>query len=302
MTAPSPACTPPAPGHKPAWLRVRLGGGPGFKHMASIVHTRHLHTVCEEALCPNVGRCWESGHATLMILGDRCSRQCTFCNVNRHKPLPPDDSEPARVADAVAAMGLRDVVLTSVTRDDLADGGAGAWAATIVAIRARCPGLLIEVLVPDFGGQPAALATVLNARPDVFGHNVETVPSLYKIVRPQAVYARSLAVLRTATQAGLISKTSVMLGMGEEPADVITTLRDIRDTGCAILYLGQYLQPSRQHHPVARYVTPEEFDALGKTATGLGFDVVVSEPLARSSFHSDAQAAFVRHRRSSSCP
>jgi lipoic acid synthetase len=264
--------------------------------MASIVHSRHLHTVCEEALCPNVGRCWESGHATLMILGDRCSRQCAFCNVNSHKPLPPDETEPARVADAVAAMGLRDIVLTSVTRDDLPDGGAGAWAATIAAIRARCPGLLIEVLVPDFGGQPAALTAVLNARPDIFGHNVETVPSLYRTVRPQADYARSLAVLRTATQASLITKTAVMLGMGEESGEVVATLRDIRETGCAILYLGQYLQPSRQHHPVTRYVTPEEFNALGKTATALGFDVVVSEPLARSSFHSDAQATFVRRR------
>lgn len=300
MTGHAHTCNTPTPGHKPPWLRVRLGGGPGFKHMESIVHTRHLHTVCEEALCPNIGRCWEDGHATLMILGDRCSRQCTFCNVNSHKPLPPDESEPARVADAVAAMGIQDVVLTSVTRDDLPDGGAGAWAATIAAIRTRCPGLLIEVLVPDFGGQPAALATVIDARPDVFGHNVETVPSLYKTVRPQADYKQSLTVLRLAAHAGLITKTAVMLGMGEEPGEVVTTLHDIRETGCAILYLGQYLQPSREHHPVARYVPPAEFDALGKTATGLGFNVVVSEPLARSSFHSDAQTTFVQNRLSRS--
>jgi lipoic acid synthetase len=193
-------------------------------------------------------------------------------------------------------MGLRVVVLTSVTRDDLPDGGARLWAATIRAVRAKCPGLLIEVLVPDFGGNRAAMATVMDARPDVFGHNVETVPSLYGTVRPQADYRRSLDVLHSAAQAGLIAKTAVMLGMGEESEEVVATLRDIRQTGCSILYLGQYLQPSRMHYPVVRYVTPSEFKSLGEIASDIGFDVVVSEPLARSSFHSDAQSSFVHSR------
>jgi lipoic acid synthetase len=227
-----------------------------------------------------------------MILGDACSRDCRFCGVRHAWTGQADEDEPQRVADAVARMELREVVVTSVTRDDLTDGGAAIWARTIAAVRAL--GIRIEVLVPDFGGREADIRTVLAARPDVWGHNLETVPSLYPAVRPGADYLRSLRVLAMGREAGLPVKTSLMLGLGETRDDVLAVLRDARDAGCRIVFLGQYLQPSRRHLPVHRYLEPAEFDALRTEGLSLGFDVVVSAPLVRSSYHADEQSAFLK--------
>ena len=278
---------------KPPWLRVRAGGGDAFQATRERLRTHHLHTVCEAAHCPNVGHCWSCGRATIMILGDRCTRGCRFCNVDKRPVLPPDDCEPAAVARAVAESGLREVVLTSVTRDDLPDDGAGHWARTIRAIREQCPGVSIEVLVPDFRGSREKAGTVFAAAPDVFGHNLETVPRLYPDARPQADFARSLELLRRAGAAGFVTKTSLMLGMGERPEEVGEAMRRARDAGVGILYLGQYLQPSPRHLPVLEYVAPERFARYGDEARALGFGFVASAPLVRSSYHEEGQTAFV---------
>jgi lipoyl synthase len=282
---------------KPAWIKVRVGSGADYARTGSIVHGRGLHTVCEAALCPNRGECWEQGRATIMILGGVCSRACTFCNVTSAQPEPPDADEPRRVAEAVAAMGLRDVVITSVTRDDLPDGGAAHWAATLRAVRRAAPTVSIEVLIPDFGGSAAALQQVIDAAPAVLGHNVETTPSRYATVRPQADYARSLTVLRRGYAAGQIVKSGMMLGLGETRAEVEQVMRDVRAAGCDIFYAGQYLQPSIRHHPVVRYVPPAEFEELREAGRALGFPVVVSAPLVRSSYHSDDQQRFLNAAR-----
>jgi lipoyl synthase len=286
-------------GCKPPWLRVRLG------HHSELFQATHerlrahsLHTVCEEALCPNKGRCWSNGRATFLILGDRCTRGCTFCNVDKRSVLPPDPTEPARVVQATKETGLKEVVITSVTRDDLSDGGASIWAETVQRLHEELPKVLVEVLVPDFGGQTAAIDRVIQSKPDVFGHNLETVPRLYPLVRSEASYQRSLAVLRQASAAGLITKTSLMLGLGETMEEIEKVLRDARQAGCEIFYAGQYLQPSTRHQPVVRYVTPEEFDQIGKRAYELGFSFVASAPLVRSSYHEEGQSAFVRSKRS----
>jgi lipoic acid synthetase len=260
--------------------------------MRALVDTHGLHTVCSEALCPNLGRCWEHGRATVMILGDACSRDCRFCAVHHAWTGEADVEEPHRVAEAIRRMGLRDVVITSVTRDDLPDGGAAIWAETIRAIHALA-GIRVESLVPDFGGREVDIRTVITARPDVWGHNIETVPSLYPAVRPQADYGRSLRVLALGHEAGLTTKTSLMLGLGETRDEVLAVMRDARAAGCRIFFLGQYLQPTRRHLPVQRYVEPAEFDALRDDGRALGFDIVVAAPLVRSSYHSDEQAAFV---------
>ncbi len=281
---------------KPPWLRVTIGQNDTFAATRTRLRTYGLHTVCEEAACPNLGRCWRHGRATIMLLGDRCTRGCRFCNVDKRAVLPPDPDEPQRVAQALRESGLKEVVLTSVTRDDLPDGGAAHWARTVEALHAAAPGVLVEVLVPDFNGDPTAVDAVIRARPDVFGHNLETVPRLYPLARPQADYARSLAVLRQASAAGMITKTSVMLGLGETAEELEQTLRDARAAGCSIFYAGQYLQPSPRHLPVTRYVEPAEFDRLHAAATALGFDFVASAPLVRSSYHEDGQSAFVRRR------
>ena len=281
-------------GGKPPWIRVRIGQNDVFQATKERLRAHGLHTVCEEAFCPNLGRCWAHGRATLLILGDRCTRGCRFCNVDKRVVLPPDPEEPRRAAAAVKDAGLKEVVVTSVTRDDLPDGGAGLWAQTVEAIHAAVPGILVEVLVPDFGGDAAAVETVIRSRPEVFGHNLETVPRLYPQARPQADYARSLAVLRQASDAGLITKTSLMLGLGETFAEIGQVLRDARAAGCRIFYAGQYLQPSPRHLPVARYVTPEEFAEIRDLAYALGFGFVASEPLVRSSYHEEGQTAFVR--------
>jgi lipoic acid synthetase len=286
----------PAPhsGCKPPWIRVKIGQNDLFRATKERLRAHGLHTVCEEALCPNLGHCWSRGRATLLILGDRCTRGCRFCNVDKREVLPPDPEEPQRAAAAVRDAGLKEVVITSVTRDDLPDGGAALWAQTVEAIHAAAPGILVEVLVPDFGGAAQALDTVIRTRPEVFGHNLETVPRLYPQARPQADYARSLAVLRQASEAGLITKTSLMLGLGETLEEIEQTLRDARAAGCRIFYAGQYLQPSPRHLPVTRYVEPAEFAAIRELAYALGFGFVASEPLVRSSYHEEGQSAFVR--------
>lgn len=281
-------------GCKPPWIRVKIGQNDTFQATRARLRAHGLHTVCEEALCPNLGHCWSRGHATLLILGDRCTRGCRFCNVDKRDVLPPDPDEPQRAAAAVRDAGLKEVVITSVTRDDLPDGGAAHWAQTIDAIHTALPGALVEVLVPDFGGDAAALDAVIRTRPEVFGHNLETVPRLYPQARPQADYARSLAVLRRASDAGLITKTSLMLGLGETFEEIEQTLRDARAAGCRIFYAGQYLQPSPRHLPVIRYVEPAEFDRIRDTASSLGFDFVASAPLVRSSYHEEGQSTVVR--------
>jgi lipoic acid synthetase len=272
---------------KPPWLKVRFPAGPGFARIERLHREQGLHTVCRSAACPNQGECWSSGTATFMILGDRCSRQCDFCNVAHGPAGAPDPGEVQAVAAAVAELGLRHAVITSVTRDDLADGGAGHFAAVVAAIRDTVPGCRVELLIPDFGGDRAALQTVLAARPDVLGHNLETVPRLYPVARAGADYRRSLELLAASRQLApaLPTKSGLMLGLGEERTELLAVLADLRVAGVGILTLGQYLQPSKAHLPVARYLPPEEFAELRVTALAMGFARVAAGPLVRSSYH-----------------
>ena len=258
--------------------------------MRQLVEHHGLHTVCQSAQCPNLGECWARGTATVMILGNICTRSCNFCAIQTGRPTELDFGEPARVADAVARMNLRHVVITSVARDELADGGAGVWAATIRAVRHRNPQTAIEVLVPDFKGHLPDIDTVLAARPDIFNHNVETVERLQKPVRVQARYDRSRAVLRHARARGFTTKTGIMLGLGERQEEIEQTLHDIVSDGAEILTVGQYLQPTPQHLPVARWVTPEEFQHWKEFGLSIGLGVVESGPLVRSSYHADDQS------------
>jgi lipoyl synthase len=269
----------------PPWLKVRAPGGPGFVETSAIVRDLGLHTVCQEARCPNVGECWGHRTATFMLLGDTCTRNCAFCAVSHGRPLTVDPHEPGRVAEAVARLGLRHVVVTSVNRDDLPDGGAAHFAATARAIRERLPSCRIEVLVPDFQGDLGAVASVADAPIDVFNHNIETVPRLYKRVRPGARYERSLDVLAAARRERLLVKAGLMLGLGEERDELVNVFTDLRAIGCDVLTLGQYLRPSAAHLPVERYVTPDEFAELRSAALALGFRHVESGPLVRSSYH-----------------
>ena len=271
----------------PPWLKVRAPGGPEFAETMTTVRELGLHTVCQEARCPNIGECWGHRTATFMLLGDTCTRNCGFCAVTHGRPLAVDPAEPLRVASAVARLGLRHVVVTSVNRDDLADGGAAHFAATARAIKRLLPGCRVEVLVPDFQGNLASVAEVVASPIDVFNHNLETVPRLYRRVRAGARYARSLAVLEAARRAreGLLTKTGLMLGLGETQEELTCVFRDLRSIGCDILTLGQYLRPSGEHLPVERYVPPEEFTALGAEALALGFRHVEAGPLVRSSYH-----------------
>jgi len=271
----------------PPWLKVRAPGGPEFAETMATVRELGLHTVCQEARCPNIGECWGHRTATFMLLGDTCTRNCGFCAVTHGRPLAVDPAEPLRVASAVARLGLRHVVVTSVNRDDLADGGAAHFAATARAIKRLLPGCRVEVLVPDFQGNLASVAEVVASPIDVFNHNLETVPRLYRRVRAGARYARSLAVLEAARRAreGLLTKTGLMLGLGETQEELASVFRDLRSIGCDILTLGQYLRPSGDHLPVERYVPPEEFTALGAEALALGFRHVEAGPLVRSSYH-----------------
>jgi lipoyl synthase len=285
---------PPPDGHpRPDWLRVKFFGGERYQDLKSLMRTLDLHTVCESARCPNMGECWEHGAATFMILGDICTRACGFCAVPSGKPAgPPDEDEPYRVADAVAKMGLRYAVVTSVNRDDQPDGGAHIFARTIEEIRKRVPGCKVEVLIPDFRGDWNALDIVLAAQPDVLNHNTETVPRLYRQVRKGAVYERSLELLRRSKEAhpGVPTKTGMMLGLGEKKEEVLATMQELAEQGTNILTLGQYLQPTREHLPVVRYVHPDEFAEYKMLGEAMGFKHVESGPLVRSSYHAFDQA------------
>jgi lipoic acid synthetase len=281
-------------GRRPEWLRVRAKTGPNYLELKRIMRSMSLHTVCEEAGCPNIYECWEEREATFLILGDRCTRRCGFCDVMTAKPFEADLDEPERVAGAVREMGLRYVVLTSVARDDLPDGGAAVWAATVLAVRHAVPGCKVEVLPPDFRGREDDVATVLDARPDVFAHNLETVRRLHPRIRPAFDYDRSLEVLRMAKRLRpeQITKSNLILGMGERAEEIPEAMRDLRDAGCDLLTMGQYLQPSKFHLPVDRWVTPKEFAAHARHGMDeLGFAHVEAGPLVRSSYHAGRQLA-----------
>jgi lipoic acid synthetase len=272
-------------GRRPEWMRVRARLGDDYRDLKKMMRSLDLHTVCEEAGCPNIYECWADRTATFMILGDRCTRACGFCLVDTRRPLPLDPQEPDRVAEAVARMGLAHAVITSVARDDTPDGGAAGFAATIAAVRARTPQTTVEVLIPDCRGDADALQTIFDAKPDVLNHNLETVARLQRAARPSAGYARSLSVLGRAKAAGLTTKSGLILGMGEEPAEVRGAIADLRSVGVDILTVGQYLRPSDLHLPVARWWHPDEFAELGAYAEGLGFAHVEAGPLVRSSYH-----------------
>jgi len=279
-------------GAKPRWLTVRAPGTPGYRRLKRLVREQSLHTVCEEANCPNIGECWNRGTATFMILGGVCTRACAYCNVEHGRPGPVDLDEPSRIAKAVRALELDYVVITSVDRDDLEDGGADAFTETITAIRKLSPACKIETLIPDFSGRDAPLHAVLSTRPDVLNHNIETVRSLYRHVRPGGNYERALRVLDRARrhQPTVPTKSGLMVGLGETWNELLETLSDLRRVGCAILTIGQYLQPSSANLPVARYYHPDEFAALKETAVNLGFGHVESGPLVRSSYHAAEQS------------
>ena len=272
---------------KPPWLRRRLPSGPAFEQTRRRMRMGRLHTVCQEAQCPNMFECFSRHTATFLILGERCTRNCSFCAVQGGPQEPPDSDEPQRVAETVAEMNLAYVVITSVTRDDLEDGGAGLFAATIRAVHKLKPEVAIEVLIPDFQGNRQALHAVLDARPDVLNHNVETVPRLYPAVRPQARYVRSLNLLQEADRYAPVipTKSGVMLGLGETDSEIRQVLRDLRQVNCRIVTLGQYLRPSPGHHPVERFVTPEDFDHWRQVALEMGFDQAASGPFVRSSYN-----------------
>jgi lipoic acid synthetase len=286
---------------KPAWIRVRLRStpSPGYQRTRDLVRGLRLHTVCEEAACPNLGECWSAGHATVMILGDVCTRACAFCNVKTGLPAGLDPHEPERLGAAVAELRLRHVVVTSVDRDDLPDGGAAHFVRSIEAIRRASPGTTIEVLTPDFRRKPGAIETVAAARPDVYNHNVETVPRLYRQVRAGASYRESLALLARVKQIapGVFTKSGLMLGLGEERAEVLALLEDLRGADVDFVTIGQYLRPTPRHAPVLRYWTPEEFVLLGREALAMGFWMVSSSPMTRSSYHAEGDFERLRARR-----
>ena len=277
---------------RPSWLKIKLPTGKNFKEIKGILKDKRLHTVCEEALCPNIGECFEQRTATFLILGDRCTRQCGFCAVRKGTPYEVDKEEPRRIVDAVMKMKLKYAVITSVTRDDLQDGGASIYAQTIKCIRECIKDCKIEVLIPDFGGVSESLEMVLDAKPDILNHNIETVPRLYSQVRPLADYKRSLKLLEYAKEMvnGLTVKSGLMLGLGEEWDEIISVMQAIRDVGCDILTLGQYLSPKRNALPIQRYYTPDEFTMLKVEGERMGFMHVKSGPLVRSSYHAKAQS------------
>jgi lipoic acid synthetase len=278
---------------KPEWLKVRFPGGPNYMRLKGLMREKRLHTVCEEAHCPNIGECWQAGTATFMILGDTCTRACAFCAVKSGRPLALDTDEPVRVAQAVRRMGLTHAVVTSVNRDDQPDGGASIFAATIRSIRRLSPGTSVEVLIPDFMGNWEALATVMDERPEILNHNTETVPRLYRRVRPKARYERSLELLRRAKEMdpGGITKSGVMVGLGETKHELLLVMARLVDVGCDVLTVGQYLRPSVRHAPVERYYRPEEFEELAEAGRRLGFRHVEAGPLVRSSYHAERQVA-----------
>jgi lipoic acid synthetase len=285
---------------KPEWLKVRFPGGPNYARIDRYHREQGLHSVCRSAACPNQGECWSRGIATFMILGDRCTRDCAFCNVGGGAPPPPDPREPESVARAVAELGLRHAVVTSVTRDDLPDGGAAHFARLTKAIRAAAPDCKVELLIPDLQGDRKSLETILSAEPDILGHNLETVPRLYPQVRRGASYERSIALLSGAREIApqVPTKSGLMLGMEETRGEVVRVMEDVLRAGCSLLTLGQYLAPTRRHHPVTRFVPPEEFDELREEGRRLGFAHVESGPLVRSSYHAEEQFEEARYERS----
>jgi lipoic acid synthetase len=284
---------------KPDWIRVKAPVSRGYAETQAIVRDHGLHTVCEEAGCPNIGECWEKKHATFMIMGDTCTRACAFCNVRTGLPGPLDPAEPDRVADATAKLGLAHIVVTSVDRDDLADGGARHFADTIRAIRARCPATTIEVLTPDFLRKDGALDVVVAAKPDVFNHNLETVPSRYLTVRPGARYFHSIRILQRVKELDrqMFTKSGIMLGLGETRNEVLQVMDDLRSAEVDFLTIGQYLQPTRKHHAVERFVPPDEFKAIETIAYAKGFSMVAASPLTRSSHHAGEDFARLRAAR-----
>ena len=269
---------------KPAWMRTPLRTGPEYRSIAALVERQQLNTVCQQAGCPNIYECWEDREATFLIGGEQCTRRCDFCQIDTGKPADLDRDEPRRVAESVAAMGLKYATVTGVARDDLPDGGAWLYAETVRAIKALNPSTGVELLAPDFNGDPALLGQVFDARPEVFAHNLETVPRIFKRIRPAFRYQRSLEVLTAARDGGLITKSNLILGLGEEPDEVVTALRDLHEAGCQLITITQYLRPSPRHHPVQRWVTPAEFADLEGTARAIGFLGVMSGPLVRSSY------------------
>lgn len=277
---------------KPDWLRVKIQGSATSQNVAAMVEDLSLHTVCVEANCPNRMECYNRKTATFMILGRHCTRNCTFCNVNHAVPTPVDPEEPAKVAEAVVKLGLRHTVITSVTRDDLPDGGAAHFAAVVRAIREKAPGVAVELLIPDLQGSDEALKTVMASHPDVLNHNVETVPELYAAVRPQADFRQSVALLQRckALDPSVKTKSGIMLGLGETREQILFVLKALREAQVDLLTIGQYLQPSEAHYPVQDYVTPEAFEELKQLALSLGFEGVASSPLVRSSYHADELA------------
>ena len=283
--------TRPATVPKPAWLKVRAPGGPNYIRLKGLMREWNLHSVCEEAHCPNIGECWEDSTATFMILGDTCTRNCGYCAVTHGKPVWEDREEPERVGRAVGELGLEHVVITSVNRDDLADGGARVFAATVHAVRRFAPVCRVELLIPDLQGKADALQIVIDAGPDILNHNTETVPRFYKVARHGGRYERTLELFRRARRAAprLLTKSGIILGLGEERAELLDTMRDLRAADVNILTLGQYLRPSAQHLPVARYYSPDEFTELGEAGRALGFRHVESGPLVRSSYHAKRQ-------------
>jgi lipoic acid synthetase len=275
---------------KPPWFKVAPPGGQRYRELSELIRSENLHTVCQEAACPNVGECWERGTATFMILGDTCTRRCGFCNVKTGRPTWNDPLEPARVARSIVRMGLRHAVITSVDRDDLPDKGASAFVGVIRQVRRQAPGCRIEVLTPDFQGQEMPLAKVIVERPDVFNHNVEVVPRLYPVARRGSEFARSCRVLRLANELGagrVITKSGLMVGLGETHEEMVDAFGALREQGVRVLTVGQYLRPSERHLPVVRYWHPEEFAALERAAYGLGFEHVAAGPLVRSSYHAE---------------
>lgn len=284
----SPASSSPT-GRKPSWLKMKMPAGQGYADLLKLVNEKKLHTVCQSAKCPNMGECWAAGTATLMILGDVCTRSCGFCHIATGRPPTLDLDEPRRVGEAVATMKLGHCVITSVNRDELPDGGAQVWAETIRQIRLKSPGTSIEVLIPDFAGNWKALQLVLDERPEILNHNIETVPRLYSRVRPQAKYRRSLELLQIAKRQGLTSKTGMMLGLGETEDEIDAVIDDLVSIGCEIFTLGQYLQPTAKHLPVERWVHPDEFRQWKQRGESKGLRHVESGPLVRSSYHAEKQ-------------
>jgi lipoic acid synthetase len=287
----------PGRGKKPVWLKVKLPSDPSFFRVSEVLKAHRLHTICRSARCPNIGECWSNRTAAFLILGDTCTRACAFCAVAKGRPSAPDETEPGHVARVVRSLGLKYAVITSVTRDDLADGGASIFARTIRAVREESPQTKIEVLVPDFDGSMEALDVVLEAGPDILNHNLETTESLYPLIRrPAGNYRRSLEVLAAAKRRKALAKSGLMIGLGERQEDVLQTLSDLRRAGCDLLTIGQYLQPSQANTPVEKYYSPREFDELRTIALDFGFADVVAGPLVRSSYHADKLYASAKGR------